>query len=124
QVVDIPEAHFCCGSAGTYNMLQPALARQLGERKAGNIESVEPQIIAAGNIGCITQIRQYRQAPIVHTVELLDWAHGGPCTPDLQGRELAELSDALTAKTDTSIRDHAVFIVTPAAGPSDDVGVW
>ena len=75
-VQDIPEAHFCCGSAGT-NLLQPDLARQLGQRKAMNIAGLAPQIIAAGNIGCITQIGQYSDAPIVHTVELLDWAYGG-----------------------------------------------
>lgn len=77
QVLEVPEAHICCGSAGTYNILQPELAGQLGARKAKNIESVRPDIIATGNIGCMTQIGQNTGIPIVHTVELLDWAAGG-----------------------------------------------
>ncbi len=78
SVVDVPESHLCCGSAGTYNILQPDLATQLRDRKVENIKSVRPDVIAAGNIGCITQISQGTEIPIVHTVELLDWAHGGP----------------------------------------------
>jgi glycolate oxidase iron-sulfur subunit len=74
----IPEGHLCCGSAGTYNMLQPDLARQLRDRKVANIERVKPDVIATGNIGCITQIGSGTGTPIVHTVELLDWATGGP----------------------------------------------
>jgi len=77
-VKDVPEAHLCCGSAGTYNLLQPDLATQLRDRKVKNIESVAPQIIAAGNIGCLTQIATGTGIPVVHTVELLDWATGGP----------------------------------------------
>jgi glycolate oxidase iron-sulfur subunit len=74
----VPEGHLCCGSAGTYNILQPALAGQLRDRKVANIESVRPDVIAAGNIGCITQIASGTGIPVVHTVELLDWADGGP----------------------------------------------
>jgi glycolate oxidase iron-sulfur subunit len=77
-VKDIPEAHLCCGSAGTYNIMQPKLARALRDRKVGNIASVAPDLIAAGNIGCITQIAGGIDIPVVHTVELLDWATGGP----------------------------------------------
>jgi glycolate oxidase iron-sulfur subunit len=77
-VKDIPEAHLCCGSAGTYNLLQPELAGALRERKVANIESVRPQVIASGNIGCMTQIGGGTRIPVVHTVELLDWATGGP----------------------------------------------
>jgi glycolate oxidase iron-sulfur subunit len=77
-VKDVPEGHLCCGSAGTYNILQPALAGQLRDRKVANIESVRPDVIAAGNIGCITQIASGTGIPVVHTVELLDWADGGP----------------------------------------------
>ena len=77
-VVDPPEGHLCCGSAGTYNMLQPEIAAQLRARKVRNIESTQPQVIAAGNIGCIEQIGAGTGIPVLHTVELLDWATGGP----------------------------------------------
>ena len=77
-VKDVPEGHLCCGSAGTYNILQPALADQLRERKVANIELLTPDVIAAGNIGCITQLASGTAIPVVHTVELLDWATGGP----------------------------------------------
>jgi glycolate oxidase iron-sulfur subunit len=78
DVTAIPESHICCGSAGTYNILQPEIAAQLCDRKVANIESTGPNIIAAGNIGCITQIATGTSIPVVHTVELLDWATGGP----------------------------------------------
>ncbi len=84
-VVEVPEGHICCGSAGTYNILQPDLAKQLRDRKVANIKSVRPDIIAAGNIGCITQIAQGTETPIVHTVELIDWAYGGPVPRGLEG---------------------------------------
>ena len=77
-VLDIPEAHLCCGSAGTYNLLQPEIAGQLGRRKAENIATVAPDFVAAGNLGCITQIGHKSRVPVLHTVELLDWATGGP----------------------------------------------
>jgi glycolate oxidase iron-sulfur subunit len=77
-VKEIPEGHLCCGSAGTYNILQPALANQLRARKLANIEPLKPDVIAAGNIGCITQLAAGTTTPVVHTVELLDWASGGP----------------------------------------------
>jgi glycolate oxidase iron-sulfur subunit len=77
-VLDPPEGHLCCGSAGTYNLLQPEIATKLRDRKIANIESVAPEIIAAGNIGCITQIAAGISLPVVHTAELLDWATGGP----------------------------------------------
>jgi glycolate oxidase iron-sulfur subunit len=77
-VVDVPEAHLCCGSAGTYNLLQPEIAMRLRDRKVSNIAKVAPQIIAAGNIGCMTQIASATKTPVVHTAELLDWATGGP----------------------------------------------
>jgi len=76
-VVDVPEGHLCCGSAGTYNILQPEIAGKLKERKLANIEKTRPDLIAAGNIGCITQIASGTQVPILHTVEILNWAHGG-----------------------------------------------
>jgi len=77
-VKDIPESHLCCGSAGTYNILQPDLARRLRDRKVANIAMVKPDIIAAGNIGCMVQIAGGTSVPVVHTIELLDWATGGP----------------------------------------------
>jgi glycolate oxidase iron-sulfur subunit len=77
-VLDIPEGHLCCGSAGTYNLLQPELATRLRDRKLANIAALAPDVIAAGNIGCITQLATGTETPIVHTVELLDWATGGP----------------------------------------------
>ncbi|MGA8003638.1 MAG: glycolate oxidase subunit GlcF [Pseudolabrys sp.] len=77
-VKDVPEGHLCCGSAGTYNILQPALAEQLRDRKVANIERLKPDAIAAGNIGCIMQLSAGTAVPVVHTVELLDWATGGP----------------------------------------------
>jgi glycolate oxidase iron-sulfur subunit len=77
-VKDVPEAHLCCGSAGTYNILQPDLAQRLRDRKIARIEAVSPDVIAAGNIGCITQLATGTAIPVVHTVELIDWATGGP----------------------------------------------
>ncbi len=77
-VADVPEGHLCCGSAGTYNLLQPEIAGQLRDRKVANIARTKPDVIAAGNIGCMTQIASGMGTPVVHTVELLDWATGGP----------------------------------------------
>ena len=78
-IVRLPaEAHLCCGSAGTYNVLQPEIAARLGARKAAAIDALEADVIATGNIGCAVQIGQYSGRPVVHTVELLDWATGGP----------------------------------------------
>jgi glycolate dehydrogenase iron-sulfur subunit len=82
-VLEVPEAHLCCGSAGTYNMLQPEISTRLRERKVHNIKSTRPDIIAAGNVGCLTQIAQATSIPVAHTAELLDWATGGPRPPAL-----------------------------------------
>ena len=78
DVQEVPEGHLCCGSAGTYNMMQPEIATQLKHRKIANILSTNPQVIATGNIGCIMQIASGTDAPILHAIELLDWAYGGP----------------------------------------------
>jgi glycolate oxidase iron-sulfur subunit len=78
------EAHLCCGSAGTYNMLQPGLAGRLRDRKVGHLERTAPHAIATGNIGCMTQIAGGTAIPVVHTVELLDWATGGPMPPAIR----------------------------------------
>ncbi len=77
-VLEPTDPHLCCGSAGTYNLMQPELASQLGARKIATLEKLKPDVIAAGNIGCMMQIGAGTQVPIVHTVELLDWATGGP----------------------------------------------
>lgn len=79
------EAHLCCGSAGTYNLLQPEIAGRLRDRKLANIEALSPQVIATGNIGCMIQIGSRARIPVVHTVELLDWASGGPLPPAMAG---------------------------------------
>jgi len=84
EILEIPEGHICCGSAGTYNILQPKIAKQLLKNKVKNIESLKPQIISTGNIGCITQIANGTNIPILHTVELLDWYTGGPKPKILQ----------------------------------------
>jgi glycolate oxidase iron-sulfur subunit len=77
-VVEPADSHLCCGSAGTYNLMQPEISGKLKERKVRTLEAKNPDIIAAGNIGCMMQIGSATEVPIVHTVELLDWATGGP----------------------------------------------
>jgi glycolate oxidase iron-sulfur subunit len=84
SVVDVPEGHICCGSAGTYNILQPEIATQLRDRKVQNIKTTRPDVVAAGNIGCITQLAGGMSIPVVHTAELLDWAYGGPVPRGLE----------------------------------------
>jgi glycolate oxidase iron-sulfur subunit len=84
DAVDVPEGHLCCGSAGTYNLLQPELATTLRDRKLGNIALTGAAVVAAGNVGCITQLTVGASVPVVHTVELLDWASGGPIPPALR----------------------------------------
>ena len=78
EILEIPDGHLCCGSAGTYNILQPKIAKQLLKNKVKNIEDLKPEIIATGNIGCITQISNGTNIPILHTIEILDWYTGGP----------------------------------------------
>jgi glycolate oxidase iron-sulfur subunit len=87
-VKDIPDGHLCCGSAGTYNLLQPQLARALRDRKIANIARVAPDVIAAGNVGCITQIAAGTEIPVVHPVELIDWATGGPVPGAMRRRRI------------------------------------
>jgi glycolate oxidase iron-sulfur subunit len=81
EPVDVPEGHLCCGSAGTYNLLQPEIAMRLRDRKLANIAQTRPDLVATGNIGCIVQLAAACAVPVVHTVELLDWATGGPRPP-------------------------------------------
>ncbi len=82
-VVEPSDPHLCCGSAGTYNLMQPEISKQLKTRKIRTLEAKTPDIIAAGNIGCMMQIGSGTGVPVVHTVELLDWASGGPRPPAL-----------------------------------------
>lgn len=84
------EAHLCCGSAGTYNILQPEIAGQLGDRKAENLSRLQADVIATGNIGCAMQLAPRLGIPVVHTIELLDWATGGPVPSQLAGRDIAK----------------------------------
>ncbi|SMX45469.1 glycolate oxidase subunit GlcF [Actibacterium lipolyticum] len=81
EVVEPADSHLCCGSAGTYNLMQPEISGQLKTRKVKTLEAKSPDVIAAGNIGCMMQIGSGTEVPIVHTVELLDWATGGPRPP-------------------------------------------
>ncbi|MBT2129828.1 glycolate oxidase subunit GlcF [Aliiroseovarius lamellibrachiae] len=92
EVVEPAAAHLCCGSAGTYNLMQPEISAELKRRKVRTLEAKAPEIIAAGNIGCMMQIGSGTGVPVVHTVELLDWATGGP-----QPRKLSETSGKLIA---------------------------
>ena len=87
SVVEVPEGHICCGSAGAYNILQPDIATQLRDRKIQHIKTTRPDVVAAGNIGCITQLAGGMTIPVVHTVELLDWAYGGPVPRGLEALE-------------------------------------
>jgi glycolate oxidase iron-sulfur subunit len=118
EVIDVPERHFCCGSAGTYNLLQPDIAVALGQRKAAHIDSVDPDIVAAGNLGCMVQIARFTKAPIVHTVELLDWATGGPMPPALRDVPLRKPAQrpAPAAPSES--------VGTPPAADPNAVGVW
>jgi glycolate oxidase iron-sulfur subunit len=99
EVVEVPEGHLCCGSAGTYNLLQPELAAALRDRKLANIALTRADLVAAGNIGCITQLAGDAPMPVVHTVELLDWASGGPKPRALTGLGAAGASRAETRET-------------------------
>ncbi|MBB3810158.1 glycolate oxidase subunit GlcF [Pseudochelatococcus contaminans] len=105
KVKDVPEGHICCGSAGTYNMLQPEISARLRDRKVENIARTRPDIVVTGNIGCITQIRQGMAlsgaaTPVLHTIELLDWANGGPrpaalsAKPEIRAPEISAVAAA------------------------------
>ena len=83
QVLIPAEAHLCCGSAGTYNIMQPEIAGRLRDRKLAHLEALQPDVIATGNIGCAMQLSGASTVPVVHVVELLDWATGGPPPPAL-----------------------------------------
>ncbi|WP_099824514.1 glycolate oxidase subunit GlcF [Oceaniglobus indicus] len=90
HVVEPRDSHLCCGSAGTYNLMQPVISKQLKTRKVDTLAATDPDVIAAGNIGCMMQIGDAAGVPIVHTVELLDWATGGPRPPALADMTVRE----------------------------------
>ncbi|HEV7253765.1 MAG TPA: glycolate oxidase subunit GlcF [Mesorhizobium sp.] len=92
------ESHLCCGSAGTYNILHPDIATRLRDRKVGNVEATAPDLVAAGNIGCITQIASGTALPVLHTVELLDWAFGGPRPSALAGHKPDQMRKAASSE--------------------------
>jgi glycolate oxidase iron-sulfur subunit len=95
-VAEPADSHLCCGSAGTYNLLQPAISGELKARKVATLEAVSPQVIATGNIGCMMQIGSGTRVPVVHTVELIDWATGGPVPPAL-AKEMPDLGGIAAA---------------------------
>ena len=111
DVRDVPEGHFCCGSAGAYNMLQPEMAEALGQRKAGHIESTGAAAVAAGNLGCLAQLGCFTGLPMLHTVDLLDWATGGPLPAALNG---LDLPDPVARTPATAMSD------APAGPPPQD----
>ena len=83
-IVEIPEGHLCCGSAGTYNIIHQDIAKKLLNEKVSNIKKVSPDFISTGNIGCITQISSGTNIPIVHTVEIINWLTGGEKPPNIE----------------------------------------
>ena len=111
-VHEIAEGHICCGSAGTYNLLQPEIATELRDRKVANIEATKPDVIATGNVGCMVQIQSGTSIPVVHTVELLDWAYGGPC-PD----KLKHLKDRVTDVPDPAPKTTQEMAVASPPSP-------
>lgn len=116
-VADIAENHLCCGSAGTYNILQPEIAQRLGQRKAGNLEATRPDVIAAGNMGCLVQISMYTDIPVAHTVQLLDWAAGGP--PPRGMETFTPAAQPAPARTENPTRRGAA-----AAAPETSDLLW
>ena len=88
-VLEPKDSHLCCGSAGTYNLMQPEISKQLKERKVQTLDVLKPDVISAGNIGCMMQIGSAIGVPVVHTAELLDWATGGPKPAKLRDHSVA-----------------------------------
>jgi glycolate oxidase iron-sulfur subunit len=119
DVLDVPEGYSCCGSAGTYNLLQPDIATALGHRKAAHIDSVDADIVSAGNLGCMVQIARFTSAPIVHTVELLDWATGGPMPAALRDRSLRE-----PAPRAVEARPQDAAAGSPPVSDPNPAGIW
>ncbi|MBX5101308.1 glycolate oxidase subunit GlcF [Rhizobium lentis] len=97
QVLEPRDSHICCGSAGTYNLMQPVISAELKARKIATLEATQPQVISAGNIGCMMQIGSATAIPVVHTVELLDWATGGPVPPSLAATPVLPVREEVRA---------------------------
>lgn len=118
---EVPERHFCCGSAGTYNLLQPGLAERLGERKAAHLAATAAPLFAAGNLGCLLQIGRYSERPGVHTVELADWATGGPLPAALSGLDLGAWPGPAAAPTPaTTVPGEINFWLYEASTPQPE----
>jgi glycolate oxidase iron-sulfur subunit len=118
ETIEVPEGHLCCGSAGTYNLLQPEIAGKLRQRKLANIGRIHPDIVATGNIGCIVQLTSAGGAPVVHTVELLDWASGGPEPEALRaGYSIRRLATAGISNESASAAAPMADGVTQPASP-------
>jgi glycolate oxidase iron-sulfur subunit len=117
EPLEVPEGHLCCGSAGTYNLLQPQIASALRDRKLANIAASEPELVATGNIGCITQLAPGCNVPVVHTVELLDWATGGSAPKALTLRRRARQREATgnIRDSDNAASPINVGVIQPAA---------
>jgi glycolate oxidase iron-sulfur subunit len=116
ETVDIPEGHICCGSAGTYNLLQPEIADKLRARKIANIAKTGADLVATGNIGCIAQLALGSPVPIAHTAELLDWATGGP-EPGIVGAYSSRRRKSTGASTDTASAAAPITVGVTQPGP-------
>ena len=123
DVRDVPEGHFCCGSAGAYNMLQPEMAEALGQRKAGHIESTGAAAVAAGNLGCLAQLGRFTGLPMLHTVELLDWATGGPLPEALKRVNLPPPAARAKAPDPASAPPESPP-PSPPAGGTPGAAIW
>ena len=107
-LLEINEGDICCGSAGTYNLFQPEIAKELRDRKIENIEILKPDVIATGNVGCMVQLQSGTSIPVVHTVELLDWAYGGPCP-----EKLKHLKDRVSDVPNPEPKTRAEMVTPP-----------
>jgi glycolate oxidase iron-sulfur subunit len=118
EPLEVPEGHLCCGSAGTYNILQPEIAALLRDRKLANIAATEPEIVATGNIGCITQLAAGCPVPVVHTVELLDWATGGPAPQALTADRRARQREKAGINSDKESAARPISVGSSQPAPS------
>ena len=120
EIMEIPEGHICCGSAGTYNILQTEIAKELLSKKVKNIESLKPDFISTGNIGCITQIANGTKTPILHTIEVLDWYTGGP-KPKILQKKLTMKKIIITRRLLKESEDKASKIFDAKFNSNDEL---